>query len=403
MGFLHWHVIRYVFKCLCIVATGFLVGMWIYRYSLDEDTSVIESRLYFDSEDDLFPVMSMCFNQVFNDSLLKQYGIDSTGMEYRNFVLGQYFQEDMGKINYNLVSTNLSEFILSYEVNFQNGSSQWDTKLPSHSWLRLNPSHSWESWGRLLKCFTLEIGYRGVNFVRLYFKRDVFQDRIRPNSGEFAVLFHYPNQMFTSKHTLTRQWTPIDNTSNYWMSFNIKRMEAILNRYKRHRNNCVQNWKNYDNYVLGERIKSVGCKTPDQHTNLFWPICNNTEKMKKARIHLKTSPNLRPCREIESLDYQIGDSVATFQSTEVLETFLKFPRKDWNNWFSIVIRFLNPRFKLTVQKKEVDFQSLIGYVGGYIGLFMGFTVAEIPEVIMTTFIYIKRSFSEANPRNKQIN
>ena len=125
--------------------------------------------------------------------------------------------------------------------------------------------------------------------------------------------------------------------------------------------------------------------------------------MKKARIHLKTSPNLRPCREIESLDYQIGDSVATFQSTEVLETFLKFPRKDWNNWFSIVIRFLNPRFKLTVQKKEVDFQSLIGYVGGYIGLFMGFTVAEIPEVIMTTFIYIKRSFSEANPRNKQIN
>ena len=82
---------------------------------------------------------------------------------------------------------------------------------------------------------------------------------------------------------------------------------------------------------------------------------------------------------------------------------MKFPRKDWNNWFSIVIRFLNPRFKLTVQKKEVDFQSLIGYVGGYIGLFMGFTVAEIPEVIMTTFIYIKRSFSEANPRNKQIN
>ena len=118
------------------------------------------------------------------------------------------------------------------EVNFQNGSSQWDTKLPSHSWLRLNPSHSWVSWGRLLKCFTLEIGYRGVNFVRLYFKRDVFQDRIRPNSGEFAVLFHYPNQMFTSKHTLTRQWTPIDNTSNYWMSFNIKRMEAILNPHQ---------------------------------------------------------------------------------------------------------------------------------------------------------------------------
>ena len=117
--------------------------------------------------------------------------------------------------------------------------------------------------------------------------------------------------------------------------------------------------------------------------------------MKTAWVYLKRN-HIRPCRKRESIDYQIGDSDASSYSTENLKQFLKFPKKHWNNWFSIVFRILNPRFKLTIQKKEVDFQSLVGYVGGYIGLFMGFALAQIPEIILTTMSHVKRLFSGDN-------
>ena len=42
---------------------------------------------------------------------------------------------------------------------------------------------------------------------------------------------------------------------------------------------------------------------------------------------------------------------------------------------------MNPRYKLTILKKEIDFQSLVGYIGGYIGIFLGFALAQIPDTI----------------------
>ena len=73
-----------------------------------------------------------------------------------------------------------------------------------------------------------------------------------------------------------------------------------------------------------------------------------------------------------------------------LNEMLKFPEENWDNWWCIVIRVLSPRFKLIVQKKEVDFQALVGYVGGYIGILMGFAIAQIPEMILVTIVGVRK-------------
>ena len=69
---------------------------------------------------------------------------------------------------------------------------------------------------------------------------------------------------------------------------------------------------------------------------------------------------------------------------------IKMQGKSWKHYFAVVLRFLSPRFKKTIAKKEIDFHSLIGYVGGYVGMIMGFAIAQIPEVISSTIIYTKR-------------
>ena len=44
INMLDWHIIKYIFKYLCLIATCAFVGMWWQRYLLDEDMSVIETR-----------------------------------------------------------------------------------------------------------------------------------------------------------------------------------------------------------------------------------------------------------------------------------------------------------------------------------------------------------------------
>ena len=61
-------------------------------------------------------------------------------------------------------------------------------------------------------------------------------------------------------------------------------------------------------------------------------------------------------------------------------------RKWYKDWFAVAFHILKPRFEMTVQKKAVDFQSLIGYVGGYSGIFLGFALAQVPEMVTDIFI-----------------
>lgn len=90
-----------------------------------------------------------------------------------------------------------------------------------------------------------------------------------------------------------------------------------------------------------------------------------------------------PCREIITINYQMVEN-------SVGNKPIKMQGKSWKHYFAVVLRFLSPRIKKTIAKKEIDFHSLIGHVGGYVGMIMGFAIAQIPEVISSTIIYTKR-------------
>ena len=371
-------LIKYIFKCFCLVVMFILIGMWLNRYLLDEDISVVESRTYFDTAEDSFPVMSICFEQFVDGKHFNKIGKDISGSEYRNFLLGEYFDEELINIDYNSVSTNITDFIISYMVQFDNESFV-PTTNPSDFGKSPYYTHTFISWGRVLKCFGLEITNPHVVDLSIVLKRDIFPNGIRPPVGGFAVLFHYPNQVLTSMKTITREWKERDEQTNYWKGFSVKGMNVASHRYKTRRHNCLEEWTEYDTIVLEDHLKLVGCKTPDQVTRLEMKICNDTEKMKSARLYFKyKNEYIKPCREIQWIDLQLREVV---YDSDALKEIVK---ADWKNWFAIYVRIVNPKFKITIQKKEIDFQSLVGYIGGYVGIFMGYTLAQIPETFLDT-------------------
>ena len=161
------------------------------------------------------------------------------------------------------------------------------------------------------------------------------------------------------------------------MDFNVRGMEVTV-----HNDNIRE---------LEEHIKSVGCKRPYQPTNYRWPVCTNKTQMKKPRTWLLTG-GIPPCRGITSIHYQMGE-------IEKGNFPMPLQGKDWKYWFGITLRFFNRRFRTTLQKKEVDFQNLVGYVGGYVGMIMGFALVQIPELMFATLIYVKQLYERIFKRN----
>ena len=102
--------------------------------------------------------------------ILKKYNVRFSADDYRNFLIGDHYDPLMTKIDYHSVTTNISDFILGFDVEFRNGTNISQT-MKNVAWKPLYYTSSWISWSRILKCFGLELKeFRNteVYFVRLF-------------------------------------------------------------------------------------------------------------------------------------------------------------------------------------------------------------------------------------------
>ena len=377
-----------IFKNICVISALIFTGMWIYRFLSDEDTTTVDNKSFFVTDDDKLPVMSMCFKQSFDNKILKGVGENTTAKNYKNYLRGKYFDENMVKIDYHSITTNISDFIISYKVYFLNGTSIDDIRS-NVSFKAPYYTYSWSSWGHIVKCFGLEITDPNVKTVAVYMTRDIFPRKMRPAKGGFAILFHYPNQVLMSYASAKRTWNIRNNVSNYMMGFNLLNTEVNILRYKPRFRNCVNDWKNFDKLLLQNHIDSVGCKSPYFGDDYKGALCKNKRDNKNAVFYFsRLRDGIAPCRSVESLYYTVTE--ADYRGR--LKRFGKY----YNNWFSVILRIRNSRFKALIQKKEVDFQCLVGYVGGYLGMFTGFAITQIPDTILGIIRFFKRCLKRKN-------
>ena len=115
-----WKTITRIFGFLCGSVAFALVVYCYYIYNLDEDVSFVEFHSY-DTENDLFPVMSVCFRQTLSNTTLQKYGSDVNTSSYVQYLHGEYFSENMTNIDYDSISMNISDFLIGYSAMWKNG------------------------------------------------------------------------------------------------------------------------------------------------------------------------------------------------------------------------------------------------------------------------------------------
>ena len=118
---------------------------------------------------------------------------------------------------------------------------------------------------------------------------------------------------------------------------------------------------------MNEFVARTGCRPPYIKLNKSVPICNTIEKMKISQYHYQEPDEMDvegPCRRMSKI--------------KSITPKGKKSDKKMKDWYLSV--HYPKEFKIITQSKEVDIHSLIGNIGGYLGLFMGNEIENIIRI-----------------------
>ena len=135
--------------------------------------------------------------------------------------------------------------------------------------------------------------------------------------------------------------------------------------------------------IMREAAKIASCVPPHLNTSLDYPTCNSAEKMKfffKPGITNNLVPSsvrqklLEPCIRLQSAAFNILLEQRQSKCGRIVST-------DEESSAQVGFIFKNERYREIRYTQKFDIESLIGNVGGYIGLFLGFAIWQLPDLV----------------------
>ena len=350
------------FKYLCTLTTCIMVGYWVYKYHSNEDITLTEYKAFSSDVNAMYPELSICLSNPFLTSKFEEVNTNVTKEIYLEYLKGETMLNDTGlNIDYEQVSPNLSDFINSISIRTRSESTE-ATYLCSEA-RNCNNIHWKNNFNGFLfgdtfaKCFGIEIIRKNADDVvilNIDFK-SIFADIVK-QIGKIYVFFNHPNQL------LKDPWGPItiwgENDSYKRIEFfSIEFMEILERRNKRN-HQCAMDWMIYDHLVMKNHMEKVGCRTPYQKSDKDFPLCGTKNELKDSVVEKSkfAAKFLLPCQELSQLAYKhtVENSYPSFTK----------------GTFAVAVLFPDKK-KVITQSQKLDIHSLIGNIGGYIGLFLG--------------------------------
>ena len=342
------------YHALCIITTMVLVSWCIYEYSLDRDFAGISLRKYHETEEDMYPSISICYkspyiaqkyisyyNKNVNCTLntkLKQKCIlkaEEVLRHYSNLINGSelYFNtpalqeaiknkellESLEKIDYDDVTINLkdiiSEFKISIPIHFDS-LDQLSYDVVNES-LVLNKTASWQSQSLTKfnyinpyisarrynrKCFTFDVPVQhGIQIreIKIRLNPSIFLWGL--DLSQIYTTLTYPKQFLWSSRGNQIDLPDQRRAQCYKFKIKMGHMEVFKRRDKRSKR-CNADWKNHDEHQLNDILSNVGCNPKHWKIQSSLPTCHRIDQYAKLNEKLyKKDGYMPPCRSIEKL------------------------------------------------------------------------------------------------------
>ena len=254
------------------------------------------------------------------------------------------------------------------------------------------------------KCFGMDFTLNSIvpdlekyelHYVLL--KLDFSSQSSKPWSSKLqslGIFLHYPKQLLRSTILLeTKDINSEVEGKTIWL--NIQNMEVIKRRNKVNVP-CYLEWKTDDEKILEQKAQEFGCQPSHWKLNLTSPKC--LEKIKLRLLKLPSTKRVDekflekrppPCRQIKTINYSVNEIRGTKptqkgSSGNATKGFKK-------GRIYIKVRYQQNTFKYIKNVRAFNAESLIGNVGGYVGMCLGYTLLQLPNFFQAAYCAIKKS------------
>ena len=277
-------------------------------------------------------------------------------MEY---LKGEVYGEKFKDIEYENVTINFQKYIDFVKVGWRNGSTIDVSLIQALEIVQVEVTFTGFMYGEFVNCVGTVVNEaykKDILYAVNYYKRDDVLDTLMVERGNVFLILHYPKQFLLSPLNIQEFKLNRNRTVNDIVYFTVHGVE-ILKRRNKLTDHCTSGFTDFDDIVLKNHIRGHGCKPPYITKYKDLPICSSQRKMKDARYKFseKNNKNFRKsCNFMSKIDFTSTSDPNMLEETN----------------FGIGI--VHPeQMKIISQTQAVDFHSLVGNIGGYIGLFLG--------------------------------
>ena len=379
---------------------GFIVygvqNLW--HYFQNDDLCEVSYKTFHSDIKHGYPSLSICFSSPFVKERLSEYlssDMDNISENYESYLIGGRYSDQNNNINiksfksvpYEETTLQKNDFLTNADIADKN-----------RAFLPISQDISINSWGWMLgimKCFTFSVPYQKNRFIsqmNIEFNNTIFPNNgTRPsdgwNPGGMHLFFHYPNQFATSFPTNKRFWHSRKMASSgpnrYRMRFYLKGMEVLRKRHKS--DETCQDDMPYDDWIRYHIINEVGCRPPYWHqTATSMPFCDTKEKL----------------QEVQSMfwSYFYGIKEAKSPCTEIKKLDLEYEEPEDDQFVSagssMISWYYRPNsYKEIKQMRAYTGMMLLGNIGGFLGLLLGYALIQIPSDLVHLFFKFKQCYT----------
>ena len=437
-------VITYLFYLVCWVAAILLTILQVIKYTKNEDIVDISYKsFYSNQESSNYPGFSICFlNKPYNEfnetklpknvtstdlaQILKgNHPIGNNSLQ-KKFVLEEFLRDLSFNLTWSfddLLKTDVKNVFKGYRIvrylpieeNYNTTQGHADNNFISlgmtsfHKKLEsLNSdTHPFRCWSPQVKYIPRQvIVLESLNFA----EGSLIFPYQRDDIISAFVSLHHENQLIRGMNSMIDIGElinlAVNDTSNLpVLKISITQVKNIVRRHDSNQE-CDPNLNNDDEKFLQTVSEMLGCIPifwKDQLEHWFRSttlgFCNKVEQYKRywsnfnSRqnniVHRKYTP---PCKKV-SLTYDISskeDSVEYRKIVGILGDLL------------ILIDYRTDEYEEIVSLKKFDEESLFSQVGGLIGIMVGVSFINIPNLLEKIFSSSKSKFENVLHKDKRM-
>ena len=411
-------------QSMCVLVTVVLACLCFYKFLLDDDLAQVNFQTFNDNNHALYPSVTLCFMgpSIFLEDKLTLLGEGINARNYAHFLKGLLWNNTMSEVDFDDVTIKIEDYLEGVIISSSGDNARHCSKnfhkILSHFSVSgcVNTSHyedfptntfnfyvSYRDYQT--KCFSMDVPYiKGskLNRLRIFIKSHIFPQFIDKEyvfEKNFGVFLHYPRQLFRSPIRKLYQNVQ-DQLLLKVMKFKMQNIEVLIRRNKPSQK-CNEDWKKDDVRILRKIASGIGCQPPHWKLaplntlkkNLKVTKCSDKKKMQLFSRHSPLAylvPNIAflnnlppPCQDVTQVLSEYKEDQWSKEEFKELDVEADF--------FEINLSFPSSVYKEIVQIRAYGFQSLVGYVGGYVGMFLGLGLSQLPTLLMKAMKRLRKS------------